>query len=312
MKTHSKIAALLKQAMGLDVATVGRTALEHAVRSRIAASGVGDAERYWERLANSDAELQELIEAMVIPETWFFRDTEAFTALVTIVVNEWLPGHRGQPLRVLSVPCASGEEPYSIAMALLDAGLSPHQFKVDAVDISARSLALARRAVYAKNSFRSAELSFRDRYFRERQGRYELATTVRERVHFQAGNLLAPGCVVGADPYDFVFCRNVLIYFDGPTQQQVISKLGKLLAAEGILFVGPAEAFLVRGNRFVSTPHPRAFAYRKATTASVPRTFSASEPPRRKIKPERKGTKPPSKAAAKPSLNIQHSARGAG
>ena len=161
-----------------------------------------------------------------------------------------------------------------------------------------------------KNSFRSAELSFATVTSRERQGRYELATTVRERVHFQAGNLLAPDCVVGAHPYDFVFCRNVLIYFDGPTQQQVISKLGKLLAPEGILFVGPGgSVFGAPPNRFVSTPHPRAFA-----SESDDRLGAADLLCERNRRAERSsqsasGTKPPSKAAAKPSRNIQHSAR---
>src|ERR1051326_8763307 len=102
--------------MGLDVATVGHSALDHAVRSRMNACGLRDMESYWERLQSSKVELQELIETVVVPETWFFRDREAFSGFVKLVMEDWLPAHVGRMLRVLSVPCSSGEEPYSIAM----------------------------------------------------------------------------------------------------------------------------------------------------------------------------------------------------
>jgi chemotaxis protein methyltransferase WspC len=295
-----KIARLLKEAMGLDVATVGRSALDHAVRSRMNLCGLRDAESYWGRLQTSQTELQELIEAVVVPETWFFRDREAFNALAKLVMEDWLPAHGGRVLRILSVPCSSGEEPYSIAMALLDAGLPAHGFKVDAIDISARALALGERAAYGRNSFRGKELDFRERYFHATKQGHELAATVRERVRFEPGNLLGTDFMADAGGYDAIFCRNVLIYFDAPTQERVVKTLDRLLAADGILFVGPSEAFLIRGSGFVSANQPRAFAYRKASL-----TAPEVHEPRRKTKPASvKAVKPPPKLPAPPALKV--------
>ena len=89
----------------------------------MAVLGLRQTADYWETLHAANDELQELIEAVVVPETWFFRDPDAFTALARLISEEWLPYPRAEALRLLSVPCCSGEEPYSMVMALLDAGV---------------------------------------------------------------------------------------------------------------------------------------------------------------------------------------------
>ena len=121
--------------------------------------------RTWNAFARSKDELQALIETIVIPETWFFRDREAFAALVRFVHEEWLPTHADGCLRLLSLPCSTGEEPYSMAMALLDAHVPPTRFRIDAIDICGRSLAHARRGIYGKGSFRGDVAAYRERYF---------------------------------------------------------------------------------------------------------------------------------------------------
>src|SRR5580692_10562799 len=134
---------LLQDTMGLDSASVGSATIESAVRLRMESLKYKKREDYWERVQVSDDELQELIEAVVVPETWFFRDQDAFTALTRQILEEWLPEHPTAGLRLLSVPCCTGEEPFSMVMALLDAGISRDRFKIDAVDISVRALARA-------------------------------------------------------------------------------------------------------------------------------------------------------------------------
>ncbi len=282
MSTQTKIAALLKERIGFDVATVGRSVIERALRDRMAACGTKKLEDYWEKLQRGEAEMQALIEAIVVPETWFFRDREAFSALTNFVLKEWLPAHPTGVLRLLSVPCSSGEEPYSIAMALLDAGLTPASFRIDAADISARVLTLAREAVYTRNSFRGQDLDFRDSYFQRIGERYQLEPAVRAQVRFEQRNLLAEP-LIRAQPYDVIFCRNVLIYFDAPTQERAIAGLRRLLAPDGLLLVGPSEAFVVRGNGFVSEIHARAFAYRKAPASGVA-PICGNERPRKKAR----------------------------
>ncbi len=149
---------LLKETMGLNVASIGSPAVARAVQERLSACHLPDLGAYWNRIRASESELQQLVETVVVPETWFFRDRESFTALARLVREEWLSGRRQDLVRLLSLPCSTGEEPYSMAMALLDAGVPAERFHVDAVDISARVLSHAGRGIYGRNSFRGQDL----------------------------------------------------------------------------------------------------------------------------------------------------------
>src|SRR5690349_16378916 len=138
-------AALLKERIGLDVEAIGEAAIERAVRERLAACKLPHLQSYWQHIETSAVEMQELIDAVVVPETWFFRDRDAFKGLTSFALGEWLPANAEGVLRVLSLPCATGEEPFSIAMALLDAGFPEHRLHIDAIDISLRVIAAAER-----------------------------------------------------------------------------------------------------------------------------------------------------------------------
>ncbi len=264
---------LLKQATGLDAASIGAAAVERAVQARVAACHLNGTRDYWGLVNASRTELQALIEAVVVPETWFFRDREAFAALARIAREDWLPAHPDGSLRLLSLPCASGEEPYSMAMALLDTGFPADRYSIDAVDISAQALTQARRGVYGKNSFRGTELSYRERYFLPAPNADHVNDRVRQQVRFQHGNLFAGDLLAGAADYDMIFCRNLLIYFDRATQDRAVGILWQRLAADGVLFVGPSETSLVLSYDFVSAKLPLAFAVRKSgakARATVP------------------------------------------
>ena len=119
------------------------------------------------RVHSSELELQALIEEVVVSESWFFRDERPFDCLREYIRKRWLDNPLQPPVRVLSLACAGGEEPYSIAMVLQDLGLPARRFEIDAVDISNRGLAVARRGVYSLNAFRGVDADFRARYFRE-------------------------------------------------------------------------------------------------------------------------------------------------
>jgi chemotaxis protein methyltransferase WspC len=254
---------LLKRTIGLDPASVGSGTIERAVKSRMMSLGLQQTQSYWKRLQTSDDELQELIESVVVSETWFFRDREAYTVLVRLITEAWLPSHATSTLRVLSVPCCTGEEPYSLVMALLDTGLPRERIKVDAVDVSAQAIAKAKRGVYGSNSFRGEDLSFRDRYFERSRNGYSLPKWLRDIVAFHHENMLSSEFRAGAATYDVIFCRNVLIYFDLIRQQKVMETLNRLLQPMGYLFVGPAEAFLAACSGFKSVNRTMSFAFRK-------------------------------------------------
>ena len=124
-------------------------------------------------------------------------------------------------------------------------------------------MAKARKGVYGRNSFRGNDLAFRDRYFQPTKDGFALNPSIRGLVRFAHGNLLGDGFTSDKGVFDFIFCRNLLIYFDRPIQQIVLAKLGQLLAPAGVLFVGPAEQPLVMEQGFVSANIPMAFACRK-------------------------------------------------
>jgi chemotaxis protein methyltransferase WspC len=223
------------------------------------ACGLKDAASYRALLDTSTTELQALIEAVIVPETWFFRDPEAFAALARVAVASGTD----IPLRVLSLPCSTGEEPYSIAMALLDAGLAPNRFRIDAMDVSARGLAMAAGGIYGRNAFRGADLAFRNRHFTPAPDGMRLDERVRFQVRFRQGNIFAAELQLDTNGYDAIFCRNLLIYFDCPTQDRALGVLERLLAQGGLLFVGPSETGLLMRHGFASAQWPLAFAFRR-------------------------------------------------
>ena len=255
--------SLLQETIGLDATTIGSASVERAIRERMRAVDLNSCEDYAKALADLPTELQELVEAVVVPETWFFRDAGAFAALEKMVRETWLPKNPTATLRILSLPCSSGEEPYSIAITLQKAGMT--NFQIDAMDVSHRVLATAREGIFGRNSFRGATGQFREQYFAKHAKGHALHDEFKRHVSFQQGNLLDPGFGAGRGKYDFIFCRNLLIYFDGPTRERVFRVLAEMLADDGVLFVGPSESGVAVNHGFVSTKISLAFAFWKSS-----------------------------------------------
>ncbi|MCQ3016446.1 protein-glutamate O-methyltransferase CheR [Pseudomonas tremae] len=277
----SRFFSFLKDRIGLDVTSVGEAIIERALRQRATASNCPDSDAYWHLLVTSPQEQQALIEAVIVPETWFFRYPESFLTLGMLARErvENLAGVR--QLRILSLPCSTGEEPYSIAMALLDAGVDPRQFKVDAIDISPVSIAKAEHGVYGKNSFRGSDIGYRERFFNPVANGFEISDSIRGCVNFQSGNLLDPKLATQV-AYDIVFCRNLVIYFDQQTQQRVFKVLKQLTREDGLLFIGPAEGNLLAGIGMRPIGIAQSFAFRHAPVAAAvpvpPAAFAVSRP----------------------------------
>ncbi|WP_176046067.1 CheR family methyltransferase [Burkholderia sp. BCC1644] len=228
---------------------------------------------YWQQLNASADERRALIDLFVVPETWFFRDREAFATLARLAL-ERLAALPGRVIRVLSAPCSTGEEPYSAAMALLDAGLDPASFTIDAIDLSARAIDQARLGCYGRNAFRGTATEFRSRHFTPANDGWLLDERVRACVQFRHANLVEPVVDTGIR-YDFVFCRNVLIYFDRDAQDRVIRSLDALLVDDGMLFVGPAETGVAMRHGMRSARVPLAFAFHREPAGAVADAGSA-------------------------------------
>lgn len=288
MNGTRSVDALLTERIGLDPRSVGSSLVDRGLEARMSALGLSDPNEYERYLSGSGEEFQALIEEVVVPESWFFRDGRPFAFLQDHVRSKWLIEPKRPPLRVLSLPCAGGEEPYSIALALLEAGLPPRRFHIDAVDLSARSLARARQAIYSQNAFRGSDLAFRARYFQEQNGRYHLDPAVRNTVRLIQGNILDPGLLAREPSYDILFCRNLLIYFTDGARAQAAANLSRLLADSGLLFLGHAERLDLARMQLTAAGDNGTFAYQRTATASTlvqslpaPVRIKALEPPDR-------------------------------
>lgn len=281
---------LLKQNFGLDATALGRAAIDRAVRERAAVCALSDWNDYLEHLRGSEEEMQSLADAIIDTEACFFRDRAAFDTLGRLAVQSWLTAPHGEQLRLLSVGCGGGEEPYSMAMELLDAGFPPERVRIDAVDISTQALTRARQAVYGRHALDGADPRMAERHFTPQHDGLRLDPRVRQVVNFFRGNVLADNFLSTTPEYDFVFCRQLLIYLDDSTQQRLLRNLHRALTRQGVMFVGAAEAGLVRKPEFVPVEIPGASAFLKSgrtrlrestETARCLRGSSQSPPPSR-------------------------------
>jgi chemotaxis protein methyltransferase CheR len=181
--------------------------------------------------------LAEMIDALTTNFTSFFRENAHFELLRRTI----LPALKKDTVRIWSAACSSGEEPYSIAFCLHDAGLS--SAGVLATDISQKVLREASEGVYKLDDLKSIPPDQRQRYFLAgvgaKAGWYKVKPEIRRLVTFAEQNLIGPLSVKG--PFDVIFCRNVMIYFNKTTQQEVIHSLQQKLAPGGYLLIGHSE-----------------------------------------------------------------------
>ena len=259
----------LRQKIGLNPESIGTETIEKAVREHMKMSGAVSVNDYINKVNESSVQQNILIESVVISETSFFRNKTPFVTLQNYLERFVLNKKSGRPLRVLCLPCATGEEPYSIAMVLFDMNLTAQKFFIYAADISEQALQIAKSGMYGPYSFRGKDIDFRNKYFSEKDGGYLLKQEVRDAVQFEQANILADNFLLGHKPYDIIFCRNLLIYFDDDTKEKAINALAAHLAEDGVLFVGHAEGTKIPQLEFASLDYPMSFAFARVRHAKV-------------------------------------------
>lgn len=257
---------LLRDRIGMDAASLGDRVLDHAFAEAGRQLGTPTLEALAARVALDRAALTALVEAVVVGETWFFRVAQQFEDLARFARTT---ARRRRPLRVLSLPCASGEEAWSVAITLREAGLGVDEFEVIGIDVSPLLVARAKLGEYRGGALRVP--APREPWLQAIDGGVTVAPALRSSVQFRIGNALDPNLLLNDAPFDVVFCRNLLIYLTPDAREQVFNTLRKSLAQPALVLSGQAEVLTVLTRGFVPMPQasPLSYLYDATTTDAV-------------------------------------------
>jgi chemotaxis protein methyltransferase CheR len=267
---------LVRRHCGLDFSPDSRFLLETRIAKRMRDLKVSSfaAYHYLVRSAPAYEEFSRLVEELVTNETYFFRERAQLGALIFEILPEIRRQQAedgGGPVRVWSAGCAGGEEPYSIVMLALEAGLQPGvDLRVYASDISQRMMRRARQGVFPQASFRDTDDSLRRRYFSEKNGAWRIDDSIRKHVDLIHLNLLDRSKLAVLGAMDVIVCRNVMIYFDAMSKRRVIESFFEKLRPGGHLLLGHSESLINLSTSF-ELHHLRSdLCYRKPQPGMFP------------------------------------------
>lgn len=200
----------------------------------------------------ADAEYDQIFDLVTTNETYFFREPAQLKAFVEEIIPDLLGRKSVKKIRIWSAGCSSGEEPYSLAMLLQEAGWYDHAtFEIFASDINQQVLAKARKGQYRENAFRATTPEQRERFFhREADGSWRISDEVRNRVSFGRLNLYDEARVSLLGHLDVIFCRNVIIYFDDASKRVVVKNFYNRLVDGGYLLLGHSESLISLSTEF--------------------------------------------------------------
>ncbi len=276
----SSVADLVGARFGLDFRNRGRD-LEWGIRAAVREQGHSNIDDYVQKLLSGNPgcrELDLLVTHLTVGETYFFRDKSALEILEKRIVPELLQTRpSGNELRIWSAGCATGEEPYSIAMIVdrMEARLRSQKIKISATDVNIHALQKASEGIYGEWSFRDAPPWVKSTYFQEApDGRWTILPTIKSRVSFSRFNLVDNSCpswLEGENAVDVIFCRNVLMYFTPEALREVVHRFHRSLTPNGWLIVSPAETSPDFFSQFGAINLGGATLYRKSPApAHVP------------------------------------------
>jgi len=265
--------------------------LAEVLRHRMDATRIPRFDAYVEHLASSPGrsdELRALAAQLTVPETFFFRNTDNFRALAEHVLPERIRSRaREKRLRILSAGCASGEEPYSLAVLVREAlpDLGSWDVKITGIDINPLVLSKAAAARYSTWSLRATSEDARRRYFREDGRDFVLDPAVRKMVTFEERNLVEEDPLFWqSSSYDLVFCRNVIMYFTPEVMREVVRRISQSLVPGGFLFLGHAETLRGLSQEFHLCHTHDTFYYQRRDGSEAPiMTVTPSEASRDRI-----------------------------
>ena len=212
----------------------------------------------------ANLEWQNVMNALSVQETYFWREIDQIRTLVNTLMPEWQARNKGSTVRIWSAACATGEEPLTIAMALNEAGwFERASIEIMATDASSKAIDRAREGVYRERAFRNLPAGLRDRYFDKDGSGWRVRKDLHRRIKWGLANLMDEDQIAPYAAANFIFCRNVFIYFSENAIRRAVRSFGKFIRFPGYLFVGAAESLIRLTTDFTLTEIGDAFVYVK-------------------------------------------------
>jgi chemotaxis protein methyltransferase CheR len=248
--------------------------IDRRLAERIAATHSGSFQSYFAMLrSDAEHEIEHLINAFTVNETYFYREDHQLRCMTSHLLSTLLQRRKtGDPIRIWSIPCSTGEEPYSIAIWLMEnwSEVDNHNIEIVASDIDSRALNSAAEGFYGARALMRLSRQLVDRYFAPvDEGRVRIDPGLRESVQFTRANLIDPQDMARYRDFDIVFCRNVLIYFDDASRRLAAENLYDCLRPGGYICLGHSETMSRISSLFSVCRFPEAIVYQRPEAKHV-------------------------------------------
>ena len=266
---YAKFCDFFYRQTGISFGTNKQYFVDKRLIERIQKTGTENFSRYFAGLKRSDstAEFEQLINLLTVNETYFFREDHQFDCMAQHILPEIAARKRkGERLRIWSMPCSTGEEPYSIAIFLLEKFKAVDDFDIEIIgsDIDTNVLAAARRAVYEKRALHRLSHTLVQRYFNALpDDKFRLSETLRDSVRFTQVNCTEGPAMRPYTNIDLIFCRNMLIYFDDKSRLTAAQHFYDCLTPGGFICLGHSESMARISAIFAPRSFPQGMVYQK-------------------------------------------------
>ena len=269
--TVSRLAEMVSHTIGFDMKRIGESSIIRAAQKVQAYSNKSTHGSLEDLFLHDPMCRQLFIESIVVPESWLFREPKVFQYINTSLRQRL---KNQSEVKILSAPCATGEEACSIALSLLDSSHSRRQFYIIATDISQRAIEDANSGIYPEKAFRSIDETRKKKWFSSTPTGWQVSPKIQETIRFLNRNLLDAQTETDLlhkanGRFDLICCRNLLVYFTKPQRENLLKTIRRLLKPDGELVVGAAEAVILSTGTWEPTG-PLTFRIRKQVDKSRP------------------------------------------